>query len=258
MDVLNAILNTVALLLWSLWLLRRGGEGKSANASGWLWLGAVAVLLILRAVFYWEIGSPLGWVFHWSLGVVSIPFTSDSCGRMMLYSALSFLKALVMFHTLLAAVSSFGRPLPAGNNVGDAFRRVAGRAASWPGWLLWLLSSLVAALAWPPIAKLLQHEGLTPSVPFRDLLLQAALIGGAMTHLWLWTLAVMAGLALLHRHFYLGGHPLWVWLAAASTNSLRWVNWIPARVGNLDLRPLVGLIMAVALSIALNRMLVWR
>jgi hypothetical protein len=218
----------------------------------------LCVLLLVRAFLLREIGSPLGWVFHLDLAVVSVPFSADQLPRMLLYSPLSFLKTVFMFHAVLAAVSCIARPVPAGGTAGWMFRRLSLAGEGWPGWVLWPAWSLAGALLWMGASVPLQAAGLIPDVPSGERLVQAALIGGAVGRLWLWTLAALLLLAVVNRHLYLGAHPLWAWTGAVSAGSLRWAAWIPARFGGLDLRPLAGACLAVAFSALLQRLLEWR
>jgi hypothetical protein len=255
MEILNAILNALGLLLWSLWLVRRGEAPRDRAASRWTIPAALGVLLALRCFFYWEIGTPLGWVFHLNLGTVSVPFSAESLLRMALYSPLSFFKSLFVFHAVLAAIALWGRPVPSGGAAGWMFLRLGLGFIRWPGWITWLAGMVVAMIFWLAAARLLQMAGLVPSLPVGELVLQAALIGVAATHLWLWTLAALLMVAAVNRHFYLGAHPVWVWLAATASNSLRWTAWIPVRFGGLDFRPLAGAGLAVALSILLQWLL---
>src|SRR5262249_5426299 len=105
MSFIDAILNFVALLLWVSWrslsfdpLVKAQPLSLASTVkrteppvfSRWHFLAALGALLLLRGLLYWQIGPAVNWVPNLKLGAISIFFRSDSPGRILLFSLLSF------------------------------------------------------------------------------------------------------------------------------------------------------------------------
>src|ERR1051326_3001020 len=127
MNVIDWILNVVCVLLWLDWRAARPAAMAPAPALSLVaslkraeprpakrgsLLAGLAGVLLLRALFYWQVGSALHWTPALRLGVIAPPFRSDLAGRMFLYSALSFLLALGLFYSCLLLVLIVNRGLP--------------------------------------------------------------------------------------------------------------------------------------------------
>ena len=93
MSLIDFILNLVALLLWFNWRTARfdplagstpatlAGTLRRTSATPfqtWFLPLSIPALLLLRALFYWQIGGALGWTGRVDLGVVAVPFWCDS------------------------------------------------------------------------------------------------------------------------------------------------------------------------------------
>src|SRR3974377_2357714 len=124
-DVIDFILNLAGLLLWPNWRAVRFDhlhQTSPATLVGTLkrseprrvrrgvLLAALTSLLLLRALFYWQIGSAVDWTANLKLITVAIPFRSDFPRRMMLFSILSFGVGLAVFFLWLLILSLFDRP----------------------------------------------------------------------------------------------------------------------------------------------------
>src|ERR1043166_4634382 len=120
MNVVNFILNVIALMLWlsfrssSFDPLAQTSVASLAGAlkraeprrfGRWHFLSLLAALLILRAFIYWQIGSGVGWVPKLQLGAISIFFRSDVFKLALLFSCLSFLTTLFLFYFYLLLLS---------------------------------------------------------------------------------------------------------------------------------------------------------
>src|ERR1019366_2892436 len=107
MGYVDFILNLAGLLLWLNWrsirfdpLVKRTpatlmGTLRPAapkKLRRWHLLVFIAVLLLLRAVIYWWIGSVSApvWVGQLNFGVTMLPFRSDWFVRILAYSFFSF------------------------------------------------------------------------------------------------------------------------------------------------------------------------
>ena len=127
MALIDSLLNLVGLLLW----LSATGFGAVAIQRqpltlasnlrpvtkvvprGWPYMAGLLVLLLVRGLFYWNVGRSLGWVAVWSPGPMSVMFRSDYLLRMVAYSFLSFGWILMMVYgsmALLAALHRDGEP----------------------------------------------------------------------------------------------------------------------------------------------------
>jgi hypothetical protein len=114
MGIIDFILNLAGLLLWLNWCsLRFDPLGKRMPATligtlrraeprrlrRWHLPSALGGLLLLRAVFYWQIGSEAGWAAgKLNLGIIVLSFRSDSFGCILLYSLASFGLTLGVFY----------------------------------------------------------------------------------------------------------------------------------------------------------------
>lgn len=135
MGFVDFILNLAGLLLWINWRSARFdplnkrtpatliGTLRRAAPSPWRrWhpLAAIVALLILRALFYWQIGPAAHWAGRLNLGIITLFFSSDSFGRILLFSTLSFGLTLGIFYAWLLLLSIFirtGTGSSAGANV---------------------------------------------------------------------------------------------------------------------------------------------
>src|SRR5262245_25673333 len=127
MSLLDFILNLVALLMWLNWravelsaamrpsvlslasALKRAEPRRAKRGN---YLIALAALLVLRSLFYWQAGPALNWTPHLALGTVAIPFHSDTFLKMLCYSVLTFAETLGMLYLALILVSIVNRHVP--------------------------------------------------------------------------------------------------------------------------------------------------
>src|SRR5271170_3375819 len=117
MSYIDFILNLAGLLLWIKWrslpfdpfnkrtpatlvgTLRRAAPSRFRR---WHLLAGIGLLLVLRALLYWQIGPVVHWTARLDLDVIAISLRSDLPGRMLLFSILSFGLALgILFLWLL-------------------------------------------------------------------------------------------------------------------------------------------------------------
>src|SRR5437660_12650853 len=126
MTFIDFVLNVVGLLFWISWrslsfdplakakaisLVSTVKRTEAPRFSGWHFLVALAGLLLIRALLYWQIGAMVDWVPDLKLGAISLFFRSDLLSRMLLFSSLSFLLSLMVFYLwllLLAIVNGRG------------------------------------------------------------------------------------------------------------------------------------------------------
>jgi uncharacterized protein YggT (Ycf19 family) len=86
---------------------------------------------------------------------------------------------------------------------------------------------------------------------FRHLSEEAAVIGVGAWLLWQYALVGVLALHVLSTYVYLGNAPFWNFITSTARNFLRPVQWLPLRVGNVDLLP----ILVVAIVLVVGRFL---
>src|SRR6266498_2899265 len=127
MDVIDFLLNLAGLLFWLNWRSVKMAAATQPSVLSlaatlkrveprrpkrWVYLAGLLVLVGGRSLFYWHIGSALHWTPALRLGAISPSFRSDSPGRMLLFSALSFLLALGVFYLGMVLLSILNRNVP--------------------------------------------------------------------------------------------------------------------------------------------------
>src|SRR6266576_2405073 len=147
MTFVDALLNLAGLLLWVSWrslsfdplvkpktvsLVSAVKRTEPPRFSRWHFLAALTALLLLRALFYWQIGAGVDWVPNLKLGVISIFFRSDLPGRILLFSMLSFLLTLVVFYLWLLLLSLVNRCEAEGDPMQRMVRLHLGVVDRWP------------------------------------------------------------------------------------------------------------------------------
>lgn len=268
MGLIDFILNLAGLLLWLDWrAVPAGSPGgrkpvtllgtlRQAKPGGagtrWPSLALLAALLLLRAVFYWQIGPAAHWAAKLNLGVIELSFRSDFFTRMLLFSFCSFALTLAVFYLWLILFSILAGPEPIQSFVRaqlgsiDRWRRGAKLllplpAAAFLGWLaLW-------PLAWLHIAPL-------PASMFHHL--AAALLLGLESYLaWTFPAALLLLLHLANNYVYFGQHPFWNYVDATAQTLLAPLKTLPLRAGKVNLAPLAGLALVFLLAELAGRLL---
>jgi uncharacterized protein YggT (Ycf19 family) len=252
MGLIDFILNLAGLLLWINWrsvrfdpLNKRTpatlvGTLRRAAPSRWRrWhlLAAIGALLILRALFYWQIGSAAGWIGKLDLGVTTLFFRSNLFGQIFLFSLFSFARVLGIFYLWLLLLSILSGPEPIHRFV----RIPLGGIDGWPRWAKFVLPLVVTALVWGlasrPFAWL--HPQATLSVAQR--IEEALVIGLGGYVVWKFVVGTLLVLHLLNAYIYFGRHPFWNYVNATAQTLLWPLRKIPLRVGKMDFAPVVGI-----------------
>jgi uncharacterized protein YggT (Ycf19 family) len=276
MTLLDQILNLVCVLLWLNWrshaadpltlatpvtlagTLRRA---ENRRFKGWKFLAAVILLLLFRAIIYRQIGPGAEWTPKMNLVFVALAFRSDNLTLCLLYSALSFGRALLVLYVWLLAVALINRGRVDPGPVQKLVRQQLGPVASWP-WTLQLLLPFILTIAiWLALNPLLLRLNITGhSHSFLLLLEQGALVGLGIVFALKYLFLVLLVFHLLLTYVYLGSNPIWEFISGTAGNLLAPINWIPLRLGKLDLAPILGILLAVALlhivpEVSLRKML---
>jgi len=253
MSQIDFILNIVGLLLWLNWRAaesplktRPAARSLTLRSAGppkpqYHYWTALPLLLLARAVFYWQAGPPNRWNPQLPLGPLSLSFRSDLFGRMVLFSALSFCVALGVFYLWLLVISTVNSRVPDTDPVQQLVRTWLGRLERWPTVIKPIIPTVVAMAVWCAIYPLLTRLGLAPANAWGRIVGQGAVIGlsGYLTLKFV-AMAILA-LHLFNSYVYLGEFPLWKFVNATARQLLRPLQWLPLRVWRIDLAPLVAM-----------------
>src|SRR5438128_2269492 len=146
MGFIDFILNLAGLLLWLNW--RAVGFSQRAQQPGvsliatlkrpevkdgsrWTSLFGLVGLLLVRALFYRQIGSGVDWTPSLDLGAISLHFRSDYLGRMVLFSGVSFFLMLGTIYSWLLLLSVLNRSVPDSDFFQKLVRLHLGRVERW-------------------------------------------------------------------------------------------------------------------------------
>jgi len=224
------ILNLAGLLLWLNWRALRFdplGKRKPATLLGtlrraepqrlrhWHLLAAIGGLLLVRAIFYWQIGlvSKPVWAGTLNLGIIAPSFLSNSFGRMCLFSGFSFGLTLTVFYLWWWLLSILAGPEPMHSLV----RMQLGATDRWPRRLKFFLPLAATALLWWLASWLLEWCGIIPGpVSTAQRIEQSLLIGLGSYLVWKFLIGALLTLHLLNSFMYFGKHPFWNYINATA------------------------------------------
>jgi len=259
MGLIDFILNLAGLLLWLNWCsvpldplaqpsaktllgtLRRAGPGGWGR---WKFLVALAALLLIRPLFYWQIGSALNWTPNLSLAAIVLPFRSEFLGRMFLFSLFSFGLTLAVFYLWLLFLALINRRVADADPFQKLVHAHLGRVGRWP-WPMQLPLPLVAAgVIWLALHPLLVHWEIAPATKSLVQLLEQALLMGIGAYLPLkYLIASFLFAHLLTSYVYLGNHPVWNFANVTAHHLLAPLRWAPLHLSKLDFTPLLGIVL---------------
>jgi uncharacterized protein YggT (Ycf19 family) len=256
MALIDFILNLAGLLLWLNWRsVRLDPLGKRTPATligtlrraepkrlrRWHLLAALGGLLLLRALFYWQIGSAAHWTGTLNLSVITLSFRSDFFARMLWFSIFSFGLTLGGFYLWLLLLSILAGPEP------PSFHRLVrmqlGRIDGCSRGVKFLLPLLVMAVFWWLATWLLAWLQIIPPPVSATHRIEAALIVGLNSYLvWKYLIGALLTLHLLNSYIYFGKHPFWKYVHAEARTLLSPLRRFPLRLGKMDFAPLVAII----------------
>jgi uncharacterized protein YggT (Ycf19 family) len=251
MSLIDFILNLAGLLLWFNWCAAQsgtGGRNLSFPPLRWFSLAALFGLVCGRAFFYRMLGPAVDWTAGLDLGAVTLYFRTDEFTLALLFSALSFARALVLAYVWMLAVCVLNRNSDALDWISRFIRLRLSLLARWPFYVQVLLPMFFVVAAWPGLHALLTHVGITSRLPtFGRLILQGTLIGLG-TYLSLKYLITAVLLAdLLAGYVYFGRGPIWDFVSTTAKSLLAPLRRLPLRAGKTDCAPLVGVALTLLL-----------
>jgi uncharacterized protein YggT (Ycf19 family) len=259
MALIDFILNLAGLLLWLNWRsVRLDPLGKRTPATligtlrraepkrwrRWHLLAALGGLLLLRALFYWQIGSAFKpvWAGKLDLDVITLSFRSDFFARMLWFSIFSFGLMLGVFYLWLLLLSILAGPEP------PSFHRLVrmqlGRIDGWSRGVKFLLPLMVMAVFWWLATWLLAWLQIIPQPVSAAHRIEAALTVGLNSYLvWKYLIGALLTLHLLNSYIYFGKHPFWSYVNAEARTLLSPLRAVPLQMGRADFAPVVVLVL---------------
>ncbi len=264
MNLVNTILNAAALLLWISWHASRFdplarpaastlvGTLRPAGASrrnDWTYPLVIVGLLLLRALFYWQVGPALNWTPRLELPGTQLPFRSDFLDRTLIFSLLSFGNLLVPLYLWLLFLAMINRQMPDD----DRWQRIV-RLNLWPlarwHWALQVfLPMLATVLIWLALRPLLERVQALPAAPFNVWWLAQ---GWFVWANWFLTVKYLIAALLLghlvNSYVFLGQHPLLEYANASAVSILRALRFLPLHTKQVDFSPVVGIALVFAVD----------
>jgi uncharacterized protein YggT (Ycf19 family) len=267
-DFVDLILNLAGLLLWINWrstlfdpfekripatligTLRRAAPTRFRR---WHLLAAVGALLILRALFYWQIGSAAGWVGKLDLGITTIFFRSNLIGEILLFSVFSFARILEIFYLWLLLLSILSGP----QIIHRLVKIQLGEIDGWPRWIKFLLPVAATALFWGLASWPFAWMHPKPAMPVAQRIEEALVIGLGSYLVWKFLIVALLALHLLDSYIYFGENPFWNYVNATAQTLLSPLEKIPLRAGKADFAPIVGIALVFLIAGFVARMLLF-
>ncbi|MGH7975512.1 MAG: hypothetical protein ACREDS_12330 [Limisphaerales bacterium] len=252
MGIIDFILNLAGLLLWINWrsvrfdplnkrtpatligTLRRAAPSKFRR---WHLLAAIGALLVLRALFYWQIGPAAGWIGKLDMGVTAIFFRSNYFGEILLFSVFSFARMLVIFYVWLLLLSILSGPQP----IHRLVKIQLGQIDGWPRWMKFILPPAATALFWGLASRPFAWLHPKPVMSAAHRLEEALVIGLGSYLVWKFLIGALLALHLLNSYIYFGKNPFWNYVNATAQTLLQPLKKIPLRFGKADFAPVVGI-----------------
>ncbi len=222
-----------------------------------MFLVALAVLLLLRPVFYQLIGGAVDWRPKLDLFLVVLNFSVKSFSATLAFSVFSFVRLLVLFYFWLLFLNLVTPPAADRDPIQKMIQLQLGLVAGWPRWLQALLPILILVPLWAGCQPLLAWVGVVGHVHSTAHLIEQGLLLGVS--LWLSLKVLIPAFLLTYliiSYVYLGQSPLWDFVNATSRHLLAPLAGLPLRLGRIDLAPVVGIVIAlVVLDIIPNAIL---
>jgi uncharacterized protein YggT (Ycf19 family) len=256
MSSIDLLLNIAGLLLWLNWrsfaydpLLKTSpatlvGTLKRTDQTRfkrWQILLAIGSLLLVRALFYWQLGPTTDWTPKIDLLVVVLPFQTNFFSTALLFSVCSFVRSLTVLYFWFLALAVVGRGLEETEPLNRLIRLQLGRVSRLPRVAQIAIPFLLVTLLWAAMHPVMVHANtITPAKSWLHLLGQGALISAALYLSLKYLLPPLLLVYLVISYVYVGRSPLWDYITAISQRLLRPFRGIPLRFARIDFGPLVA------------------
>ena len=259
MGAIDFLLNVAGVLLFLSWrsvrfdplikatpvtLIGTLKRTEPRRIKGWQLAPGLLCLIVLRAWLYEFIGAPADWTPRLNLELVVLAFRGDVFSTVLLFSCLSFVRAIVVFYFWLLVLALINRSRTEPDPILKLVRLHLGRAVRWPWPLQLLIPVLVVIALWLAVYPLLVRLGLMAAAKSTGHLFEQGVLVALGLPLSL--KYVLPGLLLLHlvsSYVYLGSNPVWEFVSATAANLTAPLRRLPLRWAKLDLAPVLGVIL---------------
>jgi uncharacterized protein YggT (Ycf19 family) len=257
MTLIDILLNVACLLVWlgfrasgfpaapaapAATLLSTLRRAEPERSRRWSLLGALAGILVVRALIYSRIGPAVQWSPQVDLGVVVLSFRGEGFTSSLLHSVLGFAAVWVMFQFALVLLSVANRRLPANDATQRLVRLHLGWVERLPAWVRVFAACAAVALAWRLLHGTLADAGALPAAPGTwRVWQQGAVVSLAALLSWKYVIAFVLLLHLANSYVYFGDAPVWRWLDLTSRNLLGPIGRLPLQVWRVDFAPAAGI-----------------
>jgi uncharacterized protein YggT (Ycf19 family) len=265
LTLIDLITNIAAVLLWFNWRLLRFDPLVRTSAlslagtlkrpeprrlKGWAFLLGLTMLLLLRAGFYWQVGSGANWVPRLNLVFVALVFRCDQyhLNHVLIYSLLSFSRALLVVYFWMMALVVINRGTTDPDPILKLLRLHLGRVARWSVPVQALLPFLTGVGLWLALQPWLVRSGVANRPgSWQHRLEQALLIGAGLYACLKYLIPLFLLLYLIVSYIYFGNSPLWDFVVATGRNLAAPFRRLPLQLGKYDLAPALALLLFVLL-----------
>jgi uncharacterized protein YggT (Ycf19 family) len=266
MSFVDFILNIAGLLLWLNWrslrfdpLSRRTpatlmGTLRPASPETlrrWHLLLFIVVLLFVRAVLYRWIGPMFAqvWIAKLNLGVIILPFRSDSFSKILTFSFCSFGLVLGILYVSLLLLSLLKGPEP----IHRLVKIPLGRMDNWPRAVKVLLPFAITAAGWWLATWLFAWLQVIPPASAAQRIEQSIILGLSAYLIWKIPALVILLLHLVNSYIYFGQHPFWNYVNVVARKMLAPLKIIPLQLGRVDFAPALAMVIIFCFcEVALN------
>lgn len=269
MGLFDFILNVAGFLLWLNWCTARLDPMARATARTllgtlkpvapirfrrWPLLAWIVLLLVGRAIFYWELGPALNWNPTLDLGAVVLPFKSGSFAQVLLFSLLSYVRIFVILYLWIIFLKAVAPSDARENPTAKLLKLYLGRLAHWPTAVQLIVPFVAGAVLWIGLEPVLVKLGITlPAHSVLQLLNRAALVGVGSYVTLRWLIAFLLLVHLVDTYVYMGKTSALEFGVATAANLLRPLRKIRLRIGKIDLADLIG----IALVFLIGEAVLW-
>jgi uncharacterized protein YggT (Ycf19 family) len=192
------------------------------------------------------IGAPVDWTPKVDLGLISLAFRSDLLRLDLLYSAMSFVRVLIVLYFWLLALAAINRAVLEPDPLQKWMRLHLGRAAHWPWPVQLFLPLLLVTVLWLLLSPFLARLGLVNHVDsWARVSYQGLLVGLGLFLSLKYLIPVLLLLYLVASYVFLGNSPMWDFISTTARNLLTPLRALPLRFARLDLAPVVGAILVL-------------
>lgn len=257
MGLLDFVLNVTGLLLWFAWCTARFDPLAHATARTlvgtlkpaapvrfrrWPLLVGIVVLLLVRALFYWEVGPPVDWNPILNFGAVVLPFKSVFFIHVLVFSVLSFVRTLVIVYLWLIFLWAIAPLETRENPTAKLIKLYLGRITLLPAVVQVLVPFIVSVGLWLTVEPVLGELGITSPVRSGGQLLVHAMLVSVSGYLTLrWIIAFLLLVYLVDTYVYMGKRPALDFGISIGGRLLRPLRKLPVRFRKVDLAPAVGI-----------------